>query len=183
MSSAASRTRTPGSSPRVRGKQGAATFVHVHPRLIPARAGKTARTAVRRGEYPAHPRACGENPLLPRPELSCHGSSPRVRGKPGPPMVGGVVRGLIPARAGKTTSSSTRRRVSTAHPRACGENRNASTQPAMIFGSSPRVRGKPGGAPAGGSAPGLIPARAGKTCASPRSSRTPTAHPRACGEN
>ena len=50
-----------GSSPRVRGKRRQLHVDAGHFGLIPARAGKTRGPAVRRGQYPAHPRACGEN--------------------------------------------------------------------------------------------------------------------------
>ena len=50
-------------------------------------------------------------------------------------------------------------------------------------GSSPRVRGKLDDDPPLGRAPGLIPARAGKTVAGILGSSGRTAHPRACGEN
>ena len=50
-------------------------------------------------------------------------------------------------------------------------------------GSSPRMRGKRCISFSLSSGWGLIPAHAGKTRASPATSRQPTAHPRACGEN
>ena len=51
------------------------------------------------------------------------------------------------------------------------------------MGSSPRVRGKPGTGDHPHPARRLIPARAGKTPTWPESRWSPTAHPRACGEN
>ena len=50
-----------GSSPRVRGKQPPRGRPQGGGRLIPARAGKTARRTRNRRRRPAHPRACGEN--------------------------------------------------------------------------------------------------------------------------
>ena len=111
-----------GSSPRVRGKHLRLVVDADRDRLIPARAGKTEAVRSAQLHRPAHPRACGEN----RPSTSksprdwahpracgenlvrvckkqlAAGSSPRVRGKLGerPAVVG--LRGLIPARAGKT---------------------------------------------------------------------------------
>ena len=70
-----------GSSPRVRGKQGAFGAAGFGFGLIPACAGKT----LQRGREPApawaHPRVCGENfpPIL--SNCARWGSSPRVRGK------------------------------------------------------------------------------------------------------
>jgi len=93
-----------GSSPRVRGKRARPRRGPRRSGLIPARAGKTAAssTSTRRGS--AHPRACGENPTTSSFEVNVCGSSPRVRGKPedGAPAV--VDDGLIPARAGKTST-------------------------------------------------------------------------------
>ena len=56
-------------------------------RIIPARAGQTAglRDPLRR--EPDHPRACGANLQPGREGEADAGSSPRVRGKPGPDRV------------------------------------------------------------------------------------------------
>ena len=172
-----------GSSPRVRGKLvRAVNAVHTSG-LIPARAGKTSRSSPRRPGGRAHPRACGEN--LPRPMVPVWmaGSSPRVRGKLRLPGIRAHGVRLIPARAGKTTPYGLRVTMITAHPRACGENRSPPGGGASCAGSSPRVRGKPKLRNMSTQTLGLIPARAGKTCAN-SATNTPTwAHPRACGEN
>ena len=94
--------RLAGSSPRVRGKLRSYFLRFVNSGLIPARAGKTVARSFRGLRARAHPRACGENKLLPRPPLSFLGSSPRVRGKPSWIDLDGTPCGLIPARAGKT---------------------------------------------------------------------------------
>ena len=152
-----------GSSPRVRGKRLPRPRQQVRRGLIPARAGKT-RTAARRARPSgAHPRACGENEfgfVLADKEA---GSSPRVRGKPerNPEMRN--VNGLIPARAGKTSTSPTPHRSPS--------------------GSSPRVRGKPSWGSTAAPSSRLIPARAGKTGTTPMALAHLRAHPRACGEN
>ena len=173
----------PGSSPRVRGKP----VVDRHPlarrRLIPARAGKTPRGPDPPSPVRAHPRACGENCAPWRVRHLCWGSSPRVRGKRPFPQLRAGAPGLIPARAGKTPAASPATDPTWAHPRACGENAASSRQSSFVAGSSPRVRGKRGGDDALAAAPGLIPARAGKTPTRPPASSTRAAHPRACGEN
>ena len=91
-----------GSSPRVRGKLGLEAVMFFEP--------------------VAHPRACGENlekPII----LNCRGgSSPRVRGKPRCRRRDRSIRGLIPARAGKTARVIVSVMGFGAHPRACGEN-------------------------------------------------------------
>ena len=112
-----------GSSPRVRGKQ---------------------RLQVGWPAFPvAHPRACGENGHLDRDLYRSHGSSPRVRGKPPGTGLDGPRLGLIPARAGKTRARTRPTGASSAHPRACGENRFDTDPLLHADGSSPRVRGKP----------------------------------------
>ena len=151
--------------------------------LIPARAGKTGRRASWSRCSGAHPRACGENLRAGPRRVGRGGSSPRVRGKLPVLRLQFPGAGLIPARAGKTPWSNPARRCGGAHPRACGENVEAVRAYYNPGGSSPRVRGKPavGGRPDGG--PRLIPARAGKTPPGPSRGHSPTAHPRACGEN
>ena len=109
------------------------------------------------------------------------GSSPRVRGKRQRPV---HLRGrLIPARAGKTRRIPWPSRQCGAHPRACGENIRRLRGGPGERGSSPRVRGKLVLAHRVRRARGLIPARAGKTVGWRGAHWTPTAHPRACGEN
>ena len=106
----ASRSRSTGSSPRVRGKRPGRRSMPPRCGLIPARAGKTCGAHAAYGPPAAHPRACGENSnALVAREVS-HGSSPRVRGKPGAGRRGRRSRGLIPARAGKTRRETTRAR-------------------------------------------------------------------------
>ena len=91
-----------GSSPRVRGKPHTAAKPISKFGLIPARAGKTGAAAPGRVSRAAHPRACGENQTPEVGVLQDIGSSPRVRGKRARVGVRAALRGLIPARAGKT---------------------------------------------------------------------------------
>ena len=97
-----------------------------------------------------------------------------------PPLFG--IR-LIPARAGKTATSAATARISSAHPRACGENAHPSRPRAPPPGSSPRVRGKRKPPRSRGRVGRLIPARAGKTVDRVHAGLQSRAHPRACGEN
>ena len=176
-------TKKSGSSPRVRGKLFSDPIGSVLRRLIPARAGKTLFGRSSPCCTSAHPRACGENTDDQTSNTWDPGSSPRVRGKLDQHVDGHPVRGLIPARAGKTPRSTTTCYPMAAHPRACGENAFSTGAGLGGLGSSPRVRGKRVFDRGGARRVGLIPARAGKTC--PQSSRgsSRTAHPRACGEN
>ena len=152
-----------GSSPRVRGKLSDARNRRCSVRLIPACAGKTVRSAFARSAGGAHPRVCGENGKYAGSPVLKSGSSPRVRGKP----IHGVVctrqAGLIPACAGKTPDARDMRLHLPAHPRVCGENTRAASPPKAVWGSSPRVRGKPTRNVTVRSRKGLIPACAGKT--------------------
>ena len=172
-----------GSSPRVRGKPLAYPQLLHDTRLIPACAGKTSRRCGGSWVPGAHPRVCGENGWLSRDWLYPLGSSPRVRGKQETAEVLGPRRRLIPACAGKTSTSPTPSRSRSAHPRVCGENRYIPGGDTGVQGSSPRVRGKPRAWFTTRNTEGLIPACAGKTTR--LSSTTPAAwaHPRVCGEN
>ena len=91
-----------GSSPRVRGKRCGGRSWSRCIGLIPARAGKTAAMRLAFSETGAHPRACGENSTAALYRTAASGSSPRVRGKHADDALVGRMRGLIPARAGKT---------------------------------------------------------------------------------
>ena len=173
----------PGSSPRVRGKRRHRRRDEGRPGLIPARAGKTIRLDPPGLDKGAHPRACGENLVTIHKGVLADGSSPRVRGKPDLAHGGLVHDRLIPARAGKTSSTTPIRSCSWAHPRACGENLVCGHGASAPRGSSPRVRGKLGGPVGFGDGGGLIPARAGKTRGGIRCRWSGWAHPRACGEN
>ena len=106
-----------------------------------------------------------------------------MRGKRGAPRDHDRLVGLIPARAGKTNRAPGAPGLGSAHPRACGENLDASPGITLIQGSSPRVRGKRWSQRATRHGWGLIPARAGKTETREFTAIGVPAHPRACGEN
>ena len=93
-----------GSSPRVRGKHVRQGQGRVDRGLIPACAGKTSSERLVRAPVGAHPRVCGENASCHLRAIHHRGSSPRVRGKLERLSAYPVVRGLIPACAGKTES-------------------------------------------------------------------------------
>ena len=178
-----SKPKERGSSPRVRGKPMSPVRPAGLNGLIPACAGKTTRTASSGRSSRAHPRVCGENWCARQGWQREKGSSPRVRGKQ--LFTRRPLRWwrLIPACAGKTPAVVPRPDSGRAHPRVCGENVVGEFEEVSGAGSSPRVRGKPRLAGYWIGIAGLIPACAGKTPASPATSRQPTAHPRVCGEN
>ena len=111
------------------------------------------------------------------------GSSPRVRGKRGgiSPIV--IVCGLIPACAGKTAELERCLANRSAHPRVCGENNLQEGSHHLVWGSSPRVRGKLIRTSCCCGRGGLIPACAGKTSSYAQTASGTRAHPRVCGEN
>ena len=156
---------------------------HNNTGLIPARAGKTARSCGCRRRVRAHPRAGGENGMMVEAPKPGAGSSPRGRGKRVAPPTPTVSPGLIPARAGKTSSLYGSRSAASAHPRAGGENTFGARIAATAAGSSPRGRGKPSISVFWVPLYGLIPARAGKTYPRNSGHRRSRAHPRAGGEN
>ena len=92
-------------------------------------------------------------------------------------------RGLIPAHAGKTRISVTRRRRIRADPHSRGENQIHRVTSAILTGSSPLTRGKHEENGVSGHRRGLIPAHAGKTAAIAWQVSTARVHPHARGEN
>ena len=175
--------RLGGSSPRGRGKRSRWGRFGGGRGLIPARAGKTRRRFSSWSPAPAHPRAGGENQDENVINLSKQGSSPRGRGKLLAHGVSPGVRGLIPARAGKTLFYRWLYPKGGAHPRAGGENIECRAMRIDARGSSPRGRGKRHTRSRRRVRVGLIPARAGKTLPRLGMGTTSRAHPRAGGEN
>ena len=111
------------------------------------------------------------------------GSSPLTRGKhPEDHAARGWPR-LIPAHAGKTSSTSPTSWPTWAHPRSRGENGGHGVSMRGTRGSSPLTRGKRAGGVMPAGIGGLIPAHAGKTRVSERRVERQWAHPRSRGEN
>ena len=172
-----------GSSPRVRGKLVRVLGRVALGRIIPARAGQTVALLSAANAPPDHPRACGANHSDPRSPRVHSGSSPRVQGKHVSCFTMRDCLRIIPARAGQTYVVMNTTGVDPDHPRACGANVRGARYAVLRDGSSPRVRGKPGGDPPVGHQLRIIPARAGQTPACSHCRRTFPDHPRACGAN
>ena len=172
-----------GSSPLTRGKRSSPKGPRDRLRLIPAHAGKTRRGCFRRGRSGAHPRSRGENFISQGQRLRGTGSSPLTRGKHTRLHVHDLPAGLIPAHAGKTTSSVMLISMIWAHPRSRGENPFGVGHRGGDIGSSPLTRGKQVLSESHTACLGLIPAHAGKTSAVARLSNSSRAHPRSRGEN
>ena len=111
------------------------------------------------------------------------GSSPLTRGKLLLLLLGSRGGRLIPAHAGKTSSSRTWSGRWTAHPRSRGENIRPIGFASIAAGSSPLTRGKRSNGRSRRHRGRLIPAHAGKTVAIEGGSLTYKAHPRSRGEN
>ena len=172
-----------GSSPRGRGKLVDGVDRYGAAGLIPAWAGKTVRRYTAPSGSAAHPRVGGENVRTGSRRSRRSGSSPRGRGKRSRRDVERGDRGLIPAWAGKTRSTSGRATSSRAHPRVGGENFSRRVFRPPCGGSSPRGRGKRKRLSIGMRSTRLIPAWAGKTRGRAGRCRPCTAHPRVGGEN
>ena len=121
--------------------------------------------------------------MMRRSDTGGSGSSPLVRG---PQAVGAhdlLAAGVIPARAGTTRRLPCipwRRR---GHPRSCGDHPFTPRFSIPQTGSSPLVRGPRIQPPDVSLVEGVIPARAGTTSPTCRSSRHRWGHPRSCGDH
>ena len=172
-----------GSPPRVRGKRKIPPCADEIRRITPAHAGKTFCNSAFLRSGSDHPRACGENLSAVGLCLSPGGSPPRMRGKHLLPGKQGRLRRITPAHAGKTRLSPFRLRMSSNHPRACGENSPTVPTSVLVTGSPPRMRGKPHRVKAVVKRQRITPAHAGKTDSGNYRQSSGADHPRACGEN
>ena len=171
-----------GSSPRVRGTVLAHGWTPRRCRFIPACAGNGDPPALRTSRLAVHPRVCGERLVFEGQDGLDGGSSPRVRG---------TVRGqygssgpgrFIPACAGNGAFSPCSTTEPSVHPRVCGERDRGRPVDLLDDGSSPRVRGT---GRSRSTRPGhsrFIPACAGNGARGSLRRRSPSVHPRVCGE-
>ena len=134
--------RMKGSSPRVRGEAASISLGDGPDRIIPACAGRNPHGIPHFLLDGDHPRVCGEKPTKTTWRLPWPGSSPRVRGEAGYEEAVFAFRGIIPACAGRRSSTNARRPSTKDHPRVCGEKAARSVRPPSAPGSSPRVRGE-----------------------------------------
>ena len=156
---------TSGSSPLARGTLTCCFWAQKYPRLIPARAGNTHRSAELHHLKPAHPRSRGEHAAGTAAKWLKDGSSPLARGTRRLWLYIKLDGRLIPARAGNTMGPPTGEVGFTAHPRSRGEHTPPSTTTFSLFGSSPLARGTLRPHVHCSSPVRLIPARAGNTLA------------------
>ena len=131
----------------------------------------------------AHPRSRGEHIVNVGCRVFETGSSPLARGTPPREPTSCQRGGLIPARAGNTTSVASRPAMSRAHPRSRGEHEDIRKARRCLEGSSPLARGTLSYVGLAVCATGLIPARAGNTEYIRREAVVCGAHPRSRGEH
>ena len=151
------------------------------PRTIPARTGYAARKLLRKSCIWTYPLTCGANEGFWEQARLGADISPLMRGKPPIAVVIQPDLGLIPARAGQT---STRCRHTTGpwtYPRVRGVHFMVMLNKGLAADLSPRTRVTPLSlAPSGGRI-GLIPAYAGYTSDLYGKSSNPSNNPRARG--
>ena len=116
-----------------------------------------------RADRAAHPRMRGEHTVAFVGALTCPGSSPHARGAHPAFRSAGSDRGLIPACAGSTVTSSRGDGAQAAHPRMRGEHSIPGSDLQTSLGSSPHARGARRGGGIVGVLRRLIPACAGST--------------------
>ncbi len=133
--------------------------------------------------HQVHPRGCGEHIDQVGVPVVQYGSSPRVRGTRLLVLQGNPYTRFIPAGAGNTEPWNDLAVHVPVHPRGCGEHHKPETEPAVLAGSSPRVRGTPGAVSRGRNSSRFIPAGAGNTPAPASVLVLLSVHPRGCGEH
>ena len=129
------------------------------------------------------PRICGECSATINAQLCKHGPSPRLRGTHCCSRDHLHARRFIPASAGNTILTAPSTRVSTVHPRDCGEHMSLRGAKLFHLGSSPRLRGTLRGDVEMRVVRRLIPAPAGNTNSYFSRPSCETVHPRTCGEH
>ena len=172
-----------GSSPLARGPLIAVSPLVMSTGLIPARAGTTCLTRVKRKARWAHPRSRGDHYLANHPGTGEKGSSPLARGPPAELERDRRRVGLIPARAGTTARALFGAWHAGAHPRSRGDHETVGASINAVMGSSPLARGPHEWTSSSGRPGGLIPARAGTTQSQPRWTGCRRAHPRSRGDH
>ena len=152
--------------------------------IIPAHAGNTTTPSRRCSRSWDHPRACGEHLGHALNDRCQPGSSPRMRGTLYRSLSCVDRAGIIPAHAGNT-GGLTRGGcfASGSSPRMRGTLQFITLTVFTLGGSSPRMRGTLANVACGYVAIGIIPAHAGNTMPTLRTTGQDRDHPRACGEH
>ena len=174
-------TKLFGSSPHARGLREGGPLPDIYNGIIPARAGFTGPT-VSRGAVPGdHPRTRGVySGFLRCCACSC-GSSPHARGLPLASSCRILMMGIIPARAGFTTSAPLTGVSGSDHPRTRGVYDVGAPHRRERVGSSPHARGLQDEFVVVVGEGRIIPARAGFTTWGQRKTQRHGDHPRTRG--
>ena len=152
-----------GSSPLARGLLRKSLPGSPWPRIIPARAGFTARSRARRGGGRDHPRSRGVYPIGGAGAPRSTGSSPLARGLRGGAGRGGAAALDHPRSRGVYRAPARGPDASRDHPRSRGVYKVYGGGVSEKGGSSPLARGLPRAEGRGRLRPRIIPARAGFT--------------------
>ena len=171
-----------GSSPLSRGIHGHEGAAHRPRRIIPALAGNTDDDFGAPSGGRDHPRSRGEYRAASAVRIISGGSSPLSRGIQRLPDIPHHRYGIIPALAGNTVLTGTRRSRARDHPRSRGEYLAKLSAVQTDLGSSPLSRGILYRLYRNEARGGIIPALAGNTARSPTPRRPPRDHPRSRGE-
>ena len=175
--------KSPGLSPRVRGKRSTTRLLSDRERSIPACAGETRAPAWHTSDKWVYPRVCGGNRVDDNRDNDAGGLSPRVRGKRPASMRLTISARSIPACAGETPRPISAADGREVYPRVCGGNRVECRRECAAGGLSPRVRGKHCDNPPTGMALRSIPACAGETPVGGSAAAADWVYPRVCGGN
>ncbi len=152
-------------------------------RTHPARAGRTRVRTPRTSVPRTHPRSRGEDRPAAWRAVRERDSPPIARGGPPAPTPTPDPEGLTPARAGRTSTSSTQRRRPRTHPRSRGEDLVVRAENAAVLDSPPLARGGPDARARRRDQGGLTPARAGRTASGCSWRVVLRTHPRSRGED
>ncbi len=174
---------TEGSSPHARGARVEGLRRAPIPGIIPACAGSTSDTGYFHVTLRDHPRMRGEHVPIIVPSAKPMGSSPHARGALEVELPTELMKGIIPACAGSTQTSTRLASSAGDHPRMRGEHGRNTKVAFYGYGSSPHARGAPVDVDAPLVGLGIIPACAGSTKRGSDSLAARRDHPRMRGEH
>ena len=177
------RTRRPGSPPRVWGQRQVCRSAMRCLRFTPTRVGTTPARAGRPRTRLVHPHACGDNSRRSGMPSTSGGSPPRVWGQRSCPAPGTASSRFTPTRVGTTQRRGEPHPFLTVHPHACGDNYDLYGPALVRIGSPPRVWGQRLMGRRCSLPPRFTPTRVGTTRIRDSGLMTCSVHPHACGDN
>ena len=173
---------SPGSPPRMRGKEANRCMQPPKCGITPAYAGKRHAHPRRACLLRDHPRVCGEKAQHRATWYSAAGSPPRMRGKASMALSCLFCLRITPAYAGKSLKDYGKTMRNQDHPRVCGEKMIGDECLPVNKGSPPRMRGKAMLAFVEIWLKRITPAYAGKRQRCISDALRGWDHPRVCGE-